>query len=184
MAATHPAPTETEPEQEEFIDRDDVLAEIDEDADADHPMDEDDDEGDAQQGEGEDDVVWEDNSIQQFTAHGAGESKSVFAIAAHPTEALAVSGGEDDLAYIWDTTTGETIVRLTGHTDSVAAVGFSADGQLVATGGMDGHVRLWRHVAKLSGWKHWEFLTDVQGPDEVVVSTLLFFFLSAHLIIP
>jgi len=47
-------------------------------------------------------------------------------------------------------------------------VGFSADGQLVATGGMDGHVRLWRHVAKLSGWKNWEFLTDVQGPDEVV----------------
>ncbi|KAG8731255.1 hypothetical protein FRC10_001918 [Ceratobasidium sp. 414] len=163
MATAQPAPTEPEPEQEEFIDQNDILAEVDEDADADHPMDEDD-----EQGEGEDEVVWEDNSIQQFTAHSAGESKSAFAIATHPTEPLAVSGGEDDLGYIWDLDTGEVVAKLTGHTDSVAAVGFSADGQLVATGGMDGHVRLWRHVAKSGNWRTWEFLTDVQGPDEVV----------------
>ncbi|KAG9081539.1 hypothetical protein FS749_007593 [Ceratobasidium sp. UAMH 11750] len=168
MAATQPAPTEPdhEPNHEEYIDQNDVLAEVNDDPDGDHPMDEDDDNepGEPEQHE----VVWEDNSIQQFTAHGGEESKSVFAIATHPTEPLAVSGGEDDLGYIWDLNTGEVVVKLTGHTDSVGAVGFSADGQMVATGGMDGHVRLWRHVAKSGNWRTWEFLTDVQGPDEVV----------------
>ena len=170
--ATH---TELEHEQEqeldqpEFIDQSDVAVEVGDEPDADHPMDEDDD--GAQPDQEQDEVVWEDNSIQQFTTHNAAspdEPKSVFTIAAHPTEPIAVSGGEDDLGYIWDTRTGEVITKLTGHTDSVAAAGFSADGQMVATGGMDGHIRLWRHVARSGNWRTWEFLTDVQGPDEVV----------------
>ncbi|KAG9087986.1 hypothetical protein FRC06_002271 [Ceratobasidium sp. 370] len=171
MAATQPATTEPGNEQEEYIDQNDVLAEVNDDPDGDHPMDEDDDEP-GEEEQGQDEVVWEDNSIQQFTAHGGSseESKSVFAVATHPTEPLAVSGGEDDLGYIWDLNTGEVVVKLTGHTDSVAAVGFNADGQMVATGGMDGHVRLWRHVAKSGNWRTWEFLTDVQGPDEVVLT--------------
>ncbi|KAG8726570.1 hypothetical protein FRC11_014914, partial [Ceratobasidium sp. 423] len=146
--------------EEEFIDEKDVLAEVGDDAEGDHLMDEDDE---AVEGAGdqdlpeEDDIVWEDNSIQQFTSHN---EKSVFAVSTHPTQALAVSGGEDDMGYIWDLYTGEIVARLSGHEDSVAAVGFSADGELVATGGMDGHVRLWRRVAKSNGWKNWEFLTD------------------------
>ncbi|KAG8772539.1 hypothetical protein FRC12_003025 [Ceratobasidium sp. 428] len=173
MASTHPAPTDEHDEQEEFIDQDDVVAEVNEDAEGDQPMDDASDDGEPDQGDAEQDqeVVWEDNSIAQFTAHSSSssdESKSVFTVAVHPTEPLAVSGGEDDLGYIWDLNTGEVVVKLTGHTDSVVAAGFSADGQLVATGGMDGHVRLWRHVSKAGDWKTWEFLTDVQGPDEVV----------------
>ncbi|KAG9119602.1 hypothetical protein FRC07_005311 [Ceratobasidium sp. 392] len=168
MAATNPGPTDHEElDQEEYIDQNDVLAEVNDDPEGDHPMDEDDD----NEGEQDQEVVWEDNSIAQFTAHSSSsenDSKSVFAVAVHPTEPLAVSGGEDDFGYIWDLNTGEVIVKLTGHTDSVAAVGFSADGEMVATGGMDGHVRLWRHVAKSRNWKTWEFLTDVDGPDEVV----------------
>jgi len=33
--------------------------------------------------------------------------------------------------------------ELTGHTDTVCSVGFSADGALLATGGLDGTVRVW-----------------------------------------
>ena len=33
--------------------------------------------------------------------------------------------------------------ELTGHTDTVCSVGFSADGTLLATGGLDGTVRVW-----------------------------------------
>jgi ribosome assembly protein SQT1 len=150
---------EEEVEAEEYIQQDDVYAEVDL---GDEPMDEDDDDGDIGGLEGE--VVWEDNSIQQFSAHEG----PVYAVAVHPTVPLAVSGGGDDTGYIWDVTDGEVVVKLTGHTDSVSAVGFSNDGEMVSTGGMDGRVRVWRRIGK-EDYKTWEFLTELQGPDEVMV---------------
>ncbi|THH33176.1 hypothetical protein EUX98_g970 [Antrodiella citrinella] len=111
----------------------------------------------------EDEGDYEDTSVRHFPNHNA----SVFAVAAHPSATIAASGGEDDHGYIWDYTTGEQIVKLTGHTDSVSSIGFSNDGEMVSTGGMDGKVRIWRRVGK-ENWKTWEFLTELQGPDEVV----------------
>ena len=151
---------EEEEEGDVFIDSGDVLAEVPDDDD--HPMEDDEDvEGVGEVPSG--DV--KDNSLQHFTGHNG----SVFAISCHPTEPLAVSGGEDDLGYIWDITDGEVLVKLTGHTDSVCSAAFSADGQMVATGGMDGKVRLWRRVGTVD-FRNWEFLTELQGPDEVIVS--------------
>lgn len=144
-----------------FIDSGDVFAEVPDDGD--HLMDEDDEaeDGVGDLPSGDSDV--KDNSLQHFTTH----SGSVFAISCHPTEPLAVSGGEDDLGYIWDITDGEVIVKLTGHTDSVCSASFSSDGQMVATGGMDGKVRIWRRVGTVD-FRNWEFLTELQGPDEVI----------------
>ncbi|KAH9994833.1 WD40-repeat-containing domain protein [Russula vinacea] len=147
--ATTDQPTHAEQDEEEFIEQDDVFAEIDQ---GDEPMDEDDDAGGV---EGE--VIWEDNSIQHFSGHEG----PVYTVSAHPTTSLAVSGGGDDAGYIWDVTDGEIIVKLTGHTDSVSAVGFSSDGEMVSTGGMDGKVRVWRRVGK-EDYKTWEFLTELQ----------------------
>lgn len=156
---------EEETEQDEFLQEDDVLAEVPDDED--HPMDEgegDDFEGQEDGGAPEDDdIVWEDNSIQHFPDH----RKSVFAISTHPTQPLAISGAEDDLGYIWDMTSGEEVVKLTGHTDSVACAAFSSDGEMASTGGMDGKVRVWRRVGR-ENYKTWEFLTELQGPDEVM----------------
>jgi ribosome assembly protein SQT1 len=114
----------------------------------------------------------------------------------HPSPPLAVTGGEDDAAYLFETSTGRLVTKLSGHTDSVVCVGFSTsfqlscarssaehhltprrsisllagpDGEFVASGGMDGQVRIWKRVGKES-YGEWEFLLNLEGPDEVTVS--------------
>ena len=149
-------------DEEEYIVQDDIFAEIDQ---GDEPMDDGDDAGSVEEDQGE--VVWEDNAIQHFSGHEG----PVYTVSAHPIAPLAVSGGGDDAGYIWNVTDGEIVVKLTGHTDSVSAAAFSLDGEMVSTGGMDGKVRVWRRVGE-ENYKIWEFLTELQGPDEVIVRYL------------
>ncbi len=79
-----------------------------------------------------------DDSVGQFAAHG----QPVFSVAVHGN--LVATGGEDEAGYLWRLDTRETVARLDGHTDSVVAVGFSADGAHVATAAMDGAIRVWK----------------------------------------
>ena len=72
------------------------------------------------------------------------------------------------MGHIWRTDNGEELARLDGHTDSVTSVGFNFDGEMVATGGMDGKVRVWRR--KGEGYLNWEFVIGLEGPEEVNVS--------------
>lgn len=112
------------------------------------------------------------------------EEKSIFTISLHPlfpNPPLAISGGEDDLGYIFSPIPSSSShpfnadtfppVKLTGHTDSVVAAGWSFDGEMVATGGMDGRVRVWRRVKRDGdSWKDWEFLTSMETGSEITVS--------------
>jgi ribosome assembly protein SQT1 len=149
-------------EEVQYIGEDDVIAEID--LEGDEPMDDDDDQ-DMNGTDGQDREMdsTEDTSEQRVSLHQG----SVFSISGHPTQPIAASGGEDDLGYLWDITDGEIIARLSGHTDSVTCTAFSSDGEYVSTGGMDGKVRIWRRVGS-ENFQRWEFLTELQGPDEVM----------------
>lgn len=170
-----------DPEQHEVIELDDALEILEQENGDDIHMDSD---------EGDDDTegvhrpqrIVKDTSIAHFAAHSSSDKGtcSVFCLATHPIEScLAVSGGEDDLAYLFRMDSGEEVAKLTGHTDSVVCCGFSSDGELVATGGMDGRTRLWRRVPNRSqtggAWEYarWEFLTNLEGPDEVTVCIAL-----------
>lgn len=126
-------------------------------------------------------------------AHFNHHKDSIFCIAQHPVHSSVVAtGGGDDLAYIWDSTplpppvlptSYETspqapperqslppIARLEGHTDSVNAVTFTLPhGTFIATGGLDGQLRVWRDASAPASApaQSWSFLSAVQEVEEV-----------------
>lgn len=111
-----------------------------------------------------------DNGLDDSKVSYEGHEDAVYAVALHPIDSLvAVSGGGDDMGHIWRTDTGEELLKLDGHKDSVTSVAFSWDGEMVATGGMDGRVRVWRR--KGEGYLSWEFVIGLEGPEEVNVSS-------------
>ncbi|MBM84377.1 MAG: hypothetical protein CMJ78_27805 [Planctomycetaceae bacterium] len=64
-------------------------------------------------------------------------------IATSPDGSLVAAASHDLLVYVWDTSSGELLRSLKGHTDEVMSVGFSVDGLQVASGSRDKTVRLW-----------------------------------------
>jgi WD40 repeat protein len=67
----------------------------------------------------------------------------VHALALSHDGRLALSGGNDGLAIIWDTATGTAIHTLRGHPEQIFAVAFSPDGTLIASGDRYGDVVVW-----------------------------------------
>uniref|UniRef100_A0A7S1X1M1 Anaphase-promoting complex subunit 4 WD40 domain-containing protein n=1 Tax=Tetraselmis chuii TaxID=63592 RepID=A0A7S1X1M1_9CHLO len=106
----------------------------------------------------------DDDSLHSFEAH----TDSVYAVAwsaKHPD--LVATGGGDDMAFIWrvgedafEENHGHTL-ELAGHTDSVVALSFSSSGELLATGGMDGVVKIWDTS---SG----DLVQSLEGPGEAI----------------
>ncbi|CAB0032846.1 unnamed protein product [Trichogramma brassicae] len=54
----------------------------------------------------------------------------------------AVTGGEDDKAYVWNSRTGEVVVECSEHNDSVVFADFSHDDVYLATGDMNGIIKV------------------------------------------
>ena len=80
-----------------------------------------------------------------------------------PDGRYIVAGGTSQLyldqsnfVQIWDISTGEKVLNLSGHTDGVHSVAYSSNGRFIATGSDDHTVRLWDAatglpIATLSG---------------------------------
>ena len=66
-----------------------------------------------------------------------GHTDSVYCCAVDPSCTLALTGGGDDVAYVWRVETGEVYLKMDGFTDSVVGVGFSFDGAFAAAASMD-----------------------------------------------
>ncbi|ERF73074.1 hypothetical protein EPUS_06535 [Endocarpon pusillum Z07020] len=162
MSASNPsqhAPLE-EDDNEELLNADDAAEEIAKDDD--HPMEDEDD--------AEDDLHEEIQLQNDSAAHFDSHTDSIFCIAQHPLRpSLIVTGGGDDVAYLFDASIenddprpllptsyesdpqpkGERksippLQKLDGHTDSVNAVAFTQpSGQYIVTAGLDGKLRAW-----------------------------------------
>lgn len=102
------------------------------------------------------------NSQAYFDQH----EDSIFTVSTHPTLPLAVTGGGDNVAYLWTTHTSPTrfVSKLEGYTESVIASGFTGDGKYLITGDMTGKVLV--HKAKKRG-QVWEQLAELQQVEEV-----------------
>ncbi|KAK3557257.1 hypothetical protein QTP70_026079 [Hemibagrus guttatus] len=91
----------------------------------------------------------QDDSDLTFSKH----TGSVFCISLDPvTNNLAITGGEDDKAYLWNVIDGQVVFECTGHKDSVTCAAFSHDSKLVATGDMSGLIKVWKIDAKEEIW--------------------------------
>jgi tetratricopeptide (TPR) repeat protein len=65
------------------------------------------------------------------------------ALAFSPDGKRLVSASSDGTVKLWDVTTGQEALTLTGHTGAVISVAFSPDGKQLVTGSEDKMVKLW-----------------------------------------
>lgn len=103
----------------------------------------------------------EDNSMLTFSKHG----KSVFCcdLVEKNGKILAASGGEDDQAYLWDTSSGQVILESgTQFKDSVVHVQFSNDGMYLAAADLSGVIKVWKLNGDITLNREivWEFETS------------------------
>ena len=77
---------------------------------------------------------------------------SVFCGSLNKTSDYVVTGGEDDIAYVWDVNSGEIVFECEGHEDSVIFSDFSHDDSYVCTGDMSGIIKVWKTSDKTLAW--------------------------------
>ncbi|KAH9498158.1 hypothetical protein Btru_008408 [Bulinus truncatus] len=94
----------------------------------------------------------QDDSSLTFIGH---KNSAVICTKLNPVDRnVAVTGGQDDQALVWNTQEGSIYFQCTGHTDTVVGVGFSHDGRYVATADMKGLIKVWKVE---SGTEVWSF---------------------------
>lgn len=105
-----------------------------------------------------------DHSIHCFEGH----IDAVYSVAWSPTvPALVATGGSDDKTFLWRVgedaymETQGAVHELLGHTDTIGVISFSHDGSMLATGGMDGRVKIWN---PLDG----SCIRTLEGPGESI----------------
>lgn len=67
----------------------------------------------------------------------------VISVVFSPDGRRLASAGSDRIVRLWDTTTGQEVISLRGHEDSIGRLLFSPDGHRLASASQDGMVRVW-----------------------------------------
>ncbi|HEV3438457.1 MAG TPA: c-type cytochrome domain-containing protein [Gemmata sp.] len=98
--------------------------------------------------------TWKPNGEGKQVKAGGGHGDEIFKVIAAPKDALLATSSADKTVRLWNLETLAATKTLSGLTDYVYAVAFSADGQFVAGGSYDGEVRVWKvsDGSVVKGW--------------------------------
>jgi WD40 repeat protein len=82
-------------------------------------------------------------------------------------DGLQIASASGEAIDLWDAVTGETLMTLEGHTNTVSVVSWSPDGTLLASGSWDDTVRLWDVASgtTMHVLKGWEALDSLDSMD-------------------
>ncbi|EPS37538.1 hypothetical protein H072_8784 [Dactylellina haptotyla CBS 200.50] len=122
--------------------------------------------------------------INDSSLHFDAHTDSIYSIAINPRlPGIIATGGGDDTAYIWssDAAAGHTsthgqersgqvpIFKLEGHEESVTSVAFTASGEYLVTGSMNGRIIVTRCVDAQNpkNGKAWKKIAEVQETEEI-----------------
>ncbi|XP_034484261.1 angio-associated migratory cell protein [Drosophila innubila] len=81
-----------------------------------------------------------DDAVFTFEKHTA----PVFGCNLHSKFDWAVTGSEDDTAYVWNIKSGEVLFEIKEHKDTVTEAHFSHDGSYLATGDLSGELLVYK----------------------------------------
>ncbi|RMD43468.1 hypothetical protein DV735_g1658, partial [Chaetothyriales sp. CBS 134920] len=112
--------------------------------------------------EAAEEIDLQNDSAAYFDKH----NDSIFCIAQHPTRpSIVVTGGGDDVAYIFDATPPAG-PKLDAHGDSVNAVAFTLPhGEYVVTAGLDGQLRAYQSANTAA--TQWKFVASASEVEEI-----------------
>lgn len=80
----------------------------------------------------------DETAIHVFRKHG----EPVLKVCLSQSGSIAVTGGEDNMAFVWQTSTGNLLFSCPGHEDSVDYVSISCKDTFVATADLSGVIQV------------------------------------------
>lgn len=122
----------------EIIEESEIL-EINQQEEEEEAHEEEDENDNVEEEEDDDNEPPEDNAREILTGH----EEAVLSVCVTKSGDIVVSGGQDDKALIWKSSTGEILFECTGYKDSVVSTKLSAKETFVATGDMSGLIIVW-----------------------------------------
>ncbi|MBX9582932.1 MAG: hypothetical protein K2X87_21705 [Gemmataceae bacterium] len=88
--------------------------------------------------------TWKPGGEGKQVKNAGGHADDVFKVVANPKKPLLATSSADKSVRLWDSESLAAGKALAGLTDYAYAVAFSPDGELVAGGGYDGNVVVWK----------------------------------------
>jgi WD40 repeat protein len=102
---------------------------------------------------------------EQRLVHSINTGTDILALAWGWRTHLLASGGPKGVIDLWSAESGESALRITGHTGAVKALAWSPQGQYLASGGDDRLIRIWDLDARR---ERLQLLPGHSGPIEVL----------------